>query len=118
MIGSLKQKTAVQEEIIQTTFLNIAKGYLTHTWSLKPEAQHGQLTKKMCNSKMETLDGKVVRGRYIKAKKTIGNELMPHLPINYKELGSGKGINDAFKELSLKIYKTQNLVSFMIPLRT
>jgi len=75
MVSSLKQKTAVQEEIIQTTFLNIAKGLLdTHVVT---EAQHGQFTKKMYNSKGDTLDGKIVRGRYLKVKKTIGNELMP-----------------------------------------
>jgi hypothetical protein len=106
MNSQLEKKTEDPYLIIHKAFIENAQALLDA--GVVSAAQHAMHVKKIFRSQTNTLDPKAVRDKFLVIKEKIGNRLIPHLPLDYRKLGSGKGIRDAFNKLMHTIYVQMN----------
>ena len=78
--------------------------------SLVLETMYKKLVEKIVKTKNKVLSGKCVWERFQKSKKSITNELLPYLK-DLSDVGSGKGLQDAFNEMVCKVYVKEQVVS-------
>lgn len=107
MQGSGRKKTHEQYDTIQANFLRITKGLLDS--GVINDHIHAQIVSKVYGS--AKLDGKTLHDKFKKLKSAIMNKLLPNFKADLKNVGSGKGLSDAFDSMVLAVYKEKNPVS-------
>lgn len=108
--AQLKQKVAVQEETIFNKYVETCQ--CLYSEAMISVSFHAKLMERIYRTQKNfEVVGANLLTRFARLKREVTNNLMPHLPLNYKDFDSGKGLNDAFKKCLVKVYKKQNPVS-------